>query len=81
MKSFIGVVLILCCFMWPASADLSDYKPIMEYNLPADIMQVEFAQETWVYRLYEDGTVKKIVNKRIVAAQNDQEPTEKTSNT
>jgi hypothetical protein len=24
-------------------------------------MQVEFADETWTYRLYEDGTVKKLV--------------------
>jgi hypothetical protein len=26
-------------------------------------MRVEFADETWVYRLYEDGRVKKIISK------------------
>jgi hypothetical protein len=31
-------------------------------------MRVELATETWIYRLYEDGTVKKIVTDRIYAA-------------
>jgi len=55
--------LILCLILWPASADLSDVEPIVNYVLPADIMRVEFADETWVYRLYEDGRVKKIISK------------------
>ncbi len=49
---------------WPASADLSDLHPMVEWSLPADIMQVQFSDETWVYRLYEDGTVKKIINQK-----------------
>lgn len=66
MKSLIKIVLLLCCICWPASANLSDYQPIIQYSLPADIMRVDFGSETWVYRLFEDGTVKKLVNKRIV---------------
>ena len=54
--------------LWPATSGLSDYKSIATYTLPADIMQVELATETWIYRLYEDGTVKKIVSERIYAA-------------
>lgn len=67
MKSLIKIVLLLCCICWPASANLSDFQPIIQYSLPADIMRVNFASETWVYRLFEDGTVKKLVNKRIVS--------------
>jgi hypothetical protein len=26
-------------------------------------MRVEFADETWVYRLYEDGRIKKVISK------------------
>ena len=66
MRSWIIIALLLGCMLWPASADLSDFQPIVQYTLPADIMQVDFAHETWVYRLYEDGTVKKVVNKRMV---------------
>jgi hypothetical protein len=55
--------LIFCLIVWPASAGLSDSEPIVSYVLPADIMRVEFADETWVYRLYEDGRVKKIISK------------------
>ena len=67
MKSFFAVILLMGCMLWPARADLSDCEPIVQYSLPADIMQVEFANETWIYRLYEDGTVKKVVNKSIYA--------------
>jgi len=70
MRSLIGALLVLMgSVLWPASADLADMQPIIQYTLPADIMQVEFGQETWVYRLYEDGTVKKVINKRILATQ------------
>ena len=55
--------LIFCLIVWPASADLSDSEPIVSYALPADIMRVEFADETWVYRLYEDGRIKKVISK------------------
>ena len=37
------------------------YSELESYTLPADIMQVEFANEVWVYRLYRDQTCKKIV--------------------
>ncbi|MBE9581838.1 MAG: hypothetical protein IMF18_09485 [Proteobacteria bacterium] len=44
-------------------------------------MLVKFADETWVYRLYEDGTVRKMVNKkRYVAACNEEEPKNRKSN-
>jgi hypothetical protein len=60
--------------LWPASVDLSDFQPIVRYTLPADIMQVAFADETWIYRLYEDGTVKKVINKTICATRKKKEP-------
>jgi len=81
MRSCFGIALFLCCILLPASADLSDFQPIVEYSLPADIMLVKFADETWVYRLYEDGTVRKMVNKkRYVAACNEEEPKNRKSN-
>lgn len=64
MRLCLTIVFLLCCIAWPASADLSDLHAMVECSLPADIMQVQFSEETWVYRLYEDGTVKKIVNKK-----------------
>ncbi len=50
--------------LWPAAADPGEFQPAVSYSysLPADIMQVEFADEVWTYRLYEDGTVKKLVD-------------------
>lgn len=68
--------LILCLILWPASADLSDSEPIVSYALPADIMRVEFADETWVYRLYEDGRVEKIISKERYALDTRGEPRE-----
>lgn len=71
MKRFhkaIFAVLFLLGALWPGTSGMSDYKPIVSYTLPADIMRVELATETWIYRLYEDGTVKKIVTDRIYAA-------------
>jgi hypothetical protein len=65
MKSFVKIVLLLGCILWPAAANLSDFNPIVQYSLPADIMRVDFAHETWTYRLFEDGTVKKFVSKRV----------------
>jgi hypothetical protein len=70
--------LILCLIFWPASADLSDFEPIVSYVLPADIMLVEFVDETWVYRLYEDGTVKKIISKDGYACGQDAKPLAQT---
>ena len=64
MKSLIKIALLLCCMLWPAAADLSDFNQEYQYSLPADIMRVDFAQESWIYRLFEDGTVKKFVEKR-----------------
>ena len=71
MKPFVKIVLLLGCLLWPATADLSDFCPIVRhaYVLPADIMRVDFAHETWTYRLFEDGTVKKLVSKRIPNAK------------
>jgi len=66
MKSLIKIALLLGCMLWPAAADLSDFRPEFQYTLPADIMRVDFAHESWVYRLFEDGTVKKFVEKRNV---------------
>ena len=75
------IALLLCSMLWPASADLSDFQPIVKYTLPADIMQVAFADETWIYRLYEDGTVKKVVNKTIYATHKEEEPAKRISST
>jgi hypothetical protein len=58
------VALLLSCLLWPATADLSDFRPTFQYTLPADIMRVDFADETWVYRLFEDGSIEKFVEKR-----------------
>ena len=81
MRLCLKIVLLLCCMAWPASADLRDFYPIVECRLPADIMQVQFADETWVYRLYEDGTVKKMVNKKkYVATCNYEEAVKGISN-
>jgi hypothetical protein len=66
--------LIFCLIVWPASADLGDSEPIVSYALPADIMRVEFADETWVYRLYEDGRVKKVISKDRWAFEKGGEP-------
>ena len=63
MRLSFASALIFCLIVWPASADLSDSEPIVSYALPADIMRVEFADETWVYRLYEDGRIKKVISK------------------
>ena len=68
MRFCFKLALILCCILWPTSADVGDFQPIVEYSLPADIMRVEFADETWIYRLYEDGTVKKVTSKGRYAA-------------
>lgn len=68
MKYLTKTLLLFLFILWPATSGLSDYKPIATYTLPADIMRVELATETWIYRLYEDGTVKKIVSERIYAA-------------
>jgi len=35
-------------------------------------MRVEFAKEIWIYRLYDDGTVKKVVNKKIYVSGNEE---------
>ena len=71
MRLFIKIALLFYFIFWPALTGLSDYRPIVSYDLPADIMSVEFAKEIWVYRLYDDGTVKKVVNKRIYVSGND----------
>ena len=80
MRYYVIIALFLYSMFWPASADLSDFQPIIKYTLPADIMQVAFADETWIYRLYEDGTVKKVVNKRIYVTQKEEEPVKRISN-
>lgn len=69
MKPFAKIVLLVCLIFWPATASLSDFHPVVQYSLPADIMQVDFGSETWVYRLYEDGTVKKLVTKKKVTRE------------
>lgn len=74
MKLCVASALIFSLILWPASADLSDSEPIVSYVLPADIMRVEFADETWVYRLYEDGRVKKIISKDRYASGRGGEP-------
>lgn len=79
MRYYVIIALFLCSMLWPASADLSDFQPIIKYTLPADIMQVAFANETWIYRLYEDGTVKKVVNKRIYVTHKEEEPAKRIS--
>ena len=68
MRFYFKLVIIMFCIMWPTSAALSDFQPIASYSLPADIMRVEFADETWIYRLYEDGTVKKVTSRATCAA-------------
>jgi archaeosine-15-forming tRNA-guanine transglycosylase len=65
--------------LWPASADLSDLHPIVKYTFPADIMQVAFADEIWIYQLHEDGEVRKVVNKRIDARHKEEEPAKRIS--
>ena len=80
MRSIVKTVLLLCCILWPSGAALSDFQPIVPYRLPADIMQVQFGNETWVYRLYEDGTVKKVVNKRVYAENTEGAPGRPVSN-
>jgi hypothetical protein len=43
-------------------------------------MRVEFADETWVYRLYEDGRVKKVISKdRWVFKKGDEPPAQTES--
>jgi len=79
MRYYVIIALFLCSMLWPASADLSDFQPIIKYTLPADIMQVAFADETWIYRLYEDGTVKKVVNKRIYVTHKEEKPAKSIS--
>ena len=79
MRYYVIIALFLFSMLWPASADLSYFQPIIKYTLPADIMQVAFADETWIYRLYEDGTVKKVVNKRIYVTQKEEEPAKRIS--
>ena len=74
MRLSLASALIFCLIVWPASADLSDSEPIVSYALPADIMRVEFADETWVYRLYEDGRVKKIISEDRCAFDRGGEP-------
>ncbi len=78
MRLSLASALIFCLTLWPVSADLSDSEPIVSYVLPADIMRVEFADETWVYRLYEDGRVKKIISKDRYAFQRGGEPRAQT---
>ena len=79
MRYYVIIALFLCSMFWPASADLSDFQPILKYTLPADIMQVAFADETWIYRLYEEVTVKKVVKKRIYVTHNKEEPAKRIS--
>ena len=81
MRPYVIIALLLCSMLWPASADLSDFQPIVKYTLPADIMQVAFADETWIYRLYEDGTVKKVVNKTIYVTHKEEESAKRISST
>ena len=81
MRRYVIIALLLYSMLWPVSAGLSDFQPIVKYTLPADIMQVAFADETWIYRLYEDGTVKKVVNKRIYATHKEEEPGKRISST
>ena len=71
LKSLTIIILFFFCILLPATSGPSDYKPIVSYTLPADIMRVELGTETWVYRLYEDGTVRKIVSERIYVAGED----------
>ena len=78
MRLSCASALILCLILWPASADLSDSEAIVSYVLPADIMRVEFADETWVYRLYEDGRVEKIISKERYAFDRGGEPRAQT---
>jgi len=78
VKLCVASALIFCLILWPASADLSDSEPIVSYVLPADIMRVEFADETWVYRLYEDGRVKKIISEDRHASGRGGEPLAQT---
>jgi uncharacterized membrane protein YcgQ (UPF0703/DUF1980 family) len=81
MRTYMGIFLfIVCCFVRPVSADLADIQPVEQYVLPADIMQVEFAHETWVYRLYEDGTVEKVVNSHVVASLTEKKTATKMEN-
>ena len=74
MRLSFASALIFCLIVWPASADLSDSEAIVSYALPADIMRVEFADETWVYRLYEDGRIKKVISKDRWAFEKSDEP-------
>ena len=74
MRLSLASAFIFCLIMWPASADLGDSEPIVSYPLPADIMRVEFADEIWVYRLYEDGRVKKVISKDRWAFEKGDEP-------
>ena len=78
MRPYLIIALLLCSMLWPASADLSDFQPIVKYTLPADIMQVAFADETWIYQLHEDGAVRKVVNKRIDSTHKEEEPAKRT---
>jgi hypothetical protein len=42
-------------------------------------MQVAFVEETWIYRLCKDGTVKKVIKKTICAARKEEEPAKRIS--
>ena len=78
MRLSLASALIFSLIIWPTAADLSDSEPIVSYALPADIMRVEFADETWVYRLYEDGRVQKVISKDRWALEKGDEPPAQT---
>ena len=70
-KRSIFVVYVVSIFItWPMAVNISHSKSkVFRCKLPADIMKAEFANEVWVYRLYDDGTINKIVKPKSIFAR------------
>lgn len=63
-RVFLIAFIIFFLTLKPSSLMESIIEPVEEFELPSNIMVVRFRGEVWTYRLYEDGVVKKIVERR-----------------
>jgi len=62
------ILMFLACvvvgiFIRPGQPDPAELVSITSPKLPADIMSVRLEDETWKYRLYANGEVRKIVDR------------------